>query len=207
MKTILCFGDSNTYGTPPMKHLSDEGRFDKTTRWPMVMAGELGEAWEVIEAGLPGRTTVHDDPLEGAYRNGKRSLRAVIESHRPIDLLILMLGTNDHKARFSVGAQDIAFGAGKLVDLALATGFVEDVLLISPPRVLERGSLAEMFKGAEAKSANLAKHMLAVAKARGVGFWDAAERIESDPIDGVHFSKASHVTLGQELAGFVQAHY
>ena len=94
MKTIVCFGDSNTHGTCPMRDLDDVGRFDAQTRWPGVMAAALGAGWQVIEEGHPGRTTVHDDPLEGRHKNGMPALLVALETHRPIDLVIIMLGTN-----------------------------------------------------------------------------------------------------------------
>lgn len=203
-KTVLCFGDSNTYGTPPMKSLSDDQRFDERTRWPRLMASLLGDNFRIIEEGLGGRTTVFDDPIEGQNRNGARFLDGLIRSHRPIDLLIIMLGTNDQKKRFDVGAQDIALGAGKLLDIAIHSGFVSQMLLVAPPKVTENGCLAEMFAGAKAKSDVLAKHMNYVAKSRGAAFLDAASHIETDPIDGVHLSAESHKILGKIMATEVQ---
>ena len=105
MKTIVCFGDSNTYGRDPVTR----GRLDKKTRWPGVLQNTLGEEYEVIEEGLNGRTTVWDDPVRGGpKRNGSLYLLPCLESHTPIDLLVIMLGTNDLKARFSVTPYDIA---------------------------------------------------------------------------------------------------
>ena len=99
-----------------MQVIGERGRFDKDVRWTGVMAANLpGGDFTIIEEGLPGRTTVFDDPIEGAHKNGMRTLRAVLESHREIDLVIVMLGTNDLKHRFSVTAADIATGAEKLV--------------------------------------------------------------------------------------------
>jgi len=91
-KRILCFGDSNTWGWNPI----DKQRYSKNERWPGVVAKFLGEGFEIIEEGLNGRTTVWDDPVEG-NKNGKEHLPIMLETHRPIDLLILMLGTNDLK--------------------------------------------------------------------------------------------------------------
>ena len=81
-RTILCFGDSNTHGTKPMPDLNGAGRFDHAARWPSVMGQALGQGFEVISEGHPGRTTVHDDPMEGDYRNGIRVLPALLESHK-----------------------------------------------------------------------------------------------------------------------------
>lgn len=197
MKTVLCFGDSNTYGTHPMPHLSYAKRFGREIRWPTVMASGLGSTVHLIDEGHPGRTTVHDDPIEGLYKNGSRILTAILESHCPIDLLILNLGANDHKQRFGLTTQDIAFGVGVLVDMAKASGLVRDTLVICPPKVQEKGCLAEIFAGAKARSDGLADHMARVAKARDVHFVDAGAHIETDPLDGVHYSDAAH----QKLAG------
>ena len=205
MKTILCFGDSNTFGTPPMERLGEDRRFDLETRWPRVMANALGEGWHLVEEGHPGRTTVHDDPVEGEHRNAVRVLLAILESHRPVDVLVIMLGTNDHKQRFALGTQDIAFGAARLVDMALASGRVKQVLLVCPPKVLERGVLAQMFAGAEARSEGLAEEMARVARARGVAFFDAGSVIGSDDLDGVHFGAEAHGVLGAAMAEQVKA--
>ncbi len=112
MKTVLCFGDSNTWGSDP----AGNGRFDIHTRWPGVLRDELGAEYWVIEEGLGGRTTLWDDPIEG-YKNGKEYLIPCLHSHRPLDLVVIMLGTNDLKMRFSVPAFDIANSAGVLVDV------------------------------------------------------------------------------------------
>lgn len=203
-KTVLCFGDSNTYGTKPMPSLSHDERFGRDIRWPQVMASTLGADWHLVEEGHPGRTSLYDDPIEGKERNGARVLRAIIESHRPIDFFLLMLGANDQKARFGLGAQDIALGLGRLLDMALSTGFIKNTVLIAPPKLTENGVLAEMFSGAQARSERLACELAKIAQSRKVHFFDASAHIETDPIDGVHFSAKAHLKLGQELAQFLR---
>ncbi len=103
MKTILCYGNSNTWGAV----LGTGERYAPFIRWTGVLAQELGAMYRVIEEGPNGRTTLWDDPIEG-YKNGKEYLIPCLESHRPIDLVVMMLGTNDLKIRFSVPAYDIA---------------------------------------------------------------------------------------------------
>ena len=205
MRTVLCFGDSNTFGTPPMVRLELTERFGPAIRWPGVMAAALGDGWHMVEEGHPGRTTVHDDPVEGAHRNATRVLLAILESHRPIDVMVLMLGTNDHKLRFGLGTQDIALGAARLVRMAQASSHVGKILLVCPPKVLERGVLARIFAGAEARSDGLAADMAGVARSLGVGFLDAGSVIDSDPLDGVHFGEAAHAALGAAIAEKVAA--
>mgnify|MGYP001272416558 CR=1 FL=1 len=113
MRTILCYGDSNTHGQIPGGTPLD--RYTLLQRWPGVLARELGKGWHIIEEGLSGRTTVHDDPIEGALKNGRTYLRPCLMSHAPLDLVIIMLGTNDLKARFSQPASEVAMGIGCLI--------------------------------------------------------------------------------------------
>ena len=117
MPVIVAFGDSNTWGYDP----ATGGRFPRAQRWPSVSQRELGADFEVIAEGLNGRTTVHDDPIE-PYRCGADALPPCLMSHAPVDLVILSLGCNDLKKRFSVSAFDIAEGAGRLIFLARAYG-------------------------------------------------------------------------------------
>lgn len=204
-RVILCYGDSNTHGTAPMADLMAMARFAPDERWPGVLAAELGAGWRVIEEGLPGRTTVHPDPVAGVHKNGIAVLPAALETHRPIDLVVLMLGTNDLKARFMVPPVEIAGSIEKLV-LAIRQSFcgpeqaAPAVLVICPPPVLEAGPLAEIFEGGGAKSARLAGYVAEVAARQGAGFLDAGGVIASSPLDGVHFDVAEHAKLGRAVA-------
>ena len=204
MPRVLCYGDSNTFGTGPMASLEDDPIHPQNVRWPGVMAAELDPDWEVVVEGLGGRTTVHDDPIEGAYRNGLRTLQAILESHRPIDVLIICLGTNDTKARFNLGPQDIALGVARLVNEAAKLDVVGQTLVICPPPVRELGDLAEIFHGAEARCARLAEQMARFASENGAAFLDAGQHIAVDEVDGVHWSAASHEVLGRVVSDTVR---
>jgi lysophospholipase L1-like esterase len=213
MPTILCYGDSNTYGTAPMQHLEDDRRFGphgtiEDERWVAVMREALGAGWWVVEEGLPGRTTVLDDPIEGIHKNGLTYLTPCLESHRPVDIVTIALGTNDLKARFGMPAGDIAAGAGILVETVgktlAAFGQSAKVLLIAPPPILEVGCLAEMFAGGAAKSQAFARHYRAVAARLGAGFLDAGSVIESSKVDGIHFDASEHRKLGQAVAAAIR---
>lgn len=209
MKSILCFGDSNTFGTAPMTRLGQERRWPFAQRWPGVLQGALGEGWRVIEEGLPGRTIGRDDPVEGADRNALRYLPACLGSHRPLDAVVFMLGTNDLKARFHLGADDIAHGVHGLVDAVLVSSPPDAppprILVICPAPVLERGCLAGFFTGAEAKGPYMARPMAEVARCRGVDFLDAGLHVQVSPLDGVHLDVAAHQTLGSSVARWVLA--
>ncbi len=210
-RTILLFGDSNTHGTMPMPELGFAGRFDREERW----AGRLGKLlpdWEVIAEGHPGRTTVHDDPVEGAHRNGLTVLPALLESHKPLDVVLVMLGTNDLKERFSVNACDIALSLERLVRVILGSqagprGGAPGVLLVAPPPILEVGCLAGMFAGGAAKSAGLAAEVEAAAKRAGVPFLDAGAVVKVSPIDGIHYDAEANPALAEAVAAAVRAHF
>jgi len=187
-----------------MKRLGEDQRFERSVRWPNVMAAALGPDWEVISDGLPGRTTVHDDPVEGGMRNGLAVLQSSLLAHGPVDLLILMLGTNDLKHRFSVTAYEISRSLGRLVEFAQTSGKAHRVLVISPAPVTETGVLTDTFQGAMARQTGMAGFIEARAAELGVGFFDAARVIEVSAVDGVHFDEAAHATLGRAVAQVVR---
>lgn len=204
-RVVLTYGDSNTHGTMPMAELEEMGRFGPAARWPGVLAAELGGGWRVVEEGLPGRTTVHPDPVSGVHKNGLGVLPAVLESHRPLDWVVIMLGTNDLKQRFQVPVVEIAESVQWLVKAALASGCgpaqtAPRVLLIAPPPVLEAGCLAEIFRGGEEKSRGLGAAYARIAARHEVAFLDAGEVIVSSPLDGVHFDADEHGKLGGAVA-------
>ncbi|HVZ00734.1 MAG TPA: SGNH/GDSL hydrolase family protein [Dongiaceae bacterium] len=209
MPTILCYGDSNTHGTMPMRTLDDVGRFGPGERWAGVMRGILGSGWWVVEEGLPGRTTVLDDPIEGIYKNGVTHLPPCLESHRPVDVVAIILGTNDLKARFGMPPTDIAAGAGILVETVRNVlrpfGEQPKILLVAPPPILEAGCLADMFAGGAAKSQGLARHYAAAAAKLGAGFLDFGSVIKSSAVDGIHFDLPAHQALGAAMAGAVRS--
>ena len=210
-RTVLLFGDSNTHGTMPMPDLGFSGRFGCAERWPGRLRQLLPD-WDVIEEGHPGRTTVHDDPVEGAHRNGHSVLPALLESHRPLDLVAVMLGTNDLKERFSVNATAIALSLERLVRVILASGAgplggAPGVLLVCPPPIIEAGCLAAMFAGGAAKSRALAGEVQAAAARAGVPFLDAGQVVEGSAIDGIHYGPEANPALARAFAAAITAHF
>lgn len=211
MRTVLLFGDSNTHGTMPVTTLGQSDRFPRAERWTTRLAQLLPE-WEVIVEGLPGRTTVHDDPIEGVHRNGLTVLPALLESHQPVDLVVIKLGTNDLKPRFSVSAVDIALSLERLVRVIRASttgpgGAAPGVLLIAPPPIQERGCLADMFSGGAAKSQRLAREIAAAAKRVEVPFLDAREIVSVSDIDGIHYDAQAQPALAQAIAATITRHF
>ena len=204
MKTVLCYGDSNTWGYDP----ASGERFPEDVRWPGVLASELGSEFRVIEEGLNARTTVRDDPVE-EHKNGKDYLRPCLESHRPLDLVIVALGVNDLKARFFASASDVADGAGVLVSIAQRSGAgpggaAPAVLLVAPPPVGRLTELAEMFAGAGEKSRGFASQYRRVAEKHGCGLLDAGEVVRSSDLDGIHLEVGEHRKLGEAVAARVK---
>lgn len=207
--SVLAYGDSNTWGAVPQPWRGAGGRFGVTQRWPRIMQAALGAGVNVFEEGLNGRTTCVDDPIEGEIRNGERYLPVSLITHMPLDLVIIMLGTNDLKARLSMTAGDIADGAGKLADLVRRStagpeGLAPEVLLVSPAPLAKLTWLTEMFEGGSAKSHKFATEYARVAEAYGVHFFDAGSVISSSDDDGIHLDVGAHKTLGLALAGEVR---
>jgi lysophospholipase L1-like esterase len=206
MKTILCYGDSNTWGY----NAETAGRFPPETRWPKVLARDLGEGYTIIPEGLNGRTTVWADPVEGEHKNGKTYLIPCLESHYPLDLVIVMLGTNDLKHRYGLSAWDIASGAGTLVEMIQGSAFgpgggAPRVLLMAPPPTCVAGTLfEEMFPDSDEKSRDLGRQYGRVAAELGCEFFDASTAIASSKVDGIHLEPGEQVKLGMAVAAVVR---
>jgi lysophospholipase L1-like esterase len=201
---VLCYGDSNTWGKNPLT----KDRYGKDERWTGILQNTLGTDYFIIEEGLNGRTTVWDDPIEG-YKNGKTYLIPCLESHKPLDLVIIMLGTNDLKKRFSLSAYDIALGAGALVDIVNKSdcGRMDrspKVLLLAPPPIGKLTEFAEMFEGGTEKSRKLSQHYRDISEEYGCAFFDTSKVIQSSDIDGIHLEKKDHEALGKAVAEIVK---
>jgi len=203
--TILCYGDSNTWGQKPDK----SGRYPADTRWTGRLQNQLGDGFAIIEEGLGSRTT----DLEYARkpgRSGKTYLVPCLHSHNPIDLVVLMLGTSYLKVAFNRSLQDIANALkGLLADIreyaADKNGRPPKVLLVSPIKV---NDTARDFKtlydkiyydaASAAKSNELAAAISAAADEAGAAFFDAAA-VAAAGDDGIHLSEAAHSALANAL--------
>ena len=205
MKTILCYGDSNTWGWTPVTG----ERYGKDERWPGVLAEVLGDSYDIIEEGLNGRTTVWDDPIEG-WKNGKTYLTPCLNTHKPLDLVIIFLGTNDLKSYFSLPAYAIAKGAASLVKMVQQSetgrdGSVPDVLLLAPrPMGYLDADREEFFKEGREKSSKFSKFYKEEADALGCRYFDTSLVIVSSDLDGGHLEKSEHKKLGLALAEIIK---
>jgi lysophospholipase L1-like esterase len=209
MKTILCFGDSNTWGMAPMTSLTSSIRHALADRWPSVLQERLGPSFQVIAEGLNGRTTVFDDPIDGAHKNGRTYLLPCLESHAPLDAVIIMLGTNDLQSRFDLAPHDIAAGASQLVrmissDVRGQNGLRPRVLLVSPPRIGPLRLFADVYAGASEKSGYLSRHYRTVAETLDCAFLDAAEHAQASATDGIHLEAPEQRALGRAIAAEIR---
>lgn len=203
MKNILCYGDSNTWGYNP----ANGERFGPEIRWPGVLKNELGNGYLVIEEGLNGRTTVWDDPLHGGFKNGKEYLIPCLASHKPLEMVILFLGTNDLKSRFSLTASEISSGIRTLVEVVCKSNSGIDekpprLLVVAPPligKVPNSSRFSEEFEGAKEKSRKLGIYFKEVAHEYDCEFLDASKLVKSSEIDGIHLDLDQHIKLGYAI--------
>ena len=208
MKTILCYGDSNTYGYNP----SNGFRYPESIRWTCRLAKLLGEEYRVIEEGCNGRTTVYDDPIDG-WKNGLDYLKPCLNSHKPVDIVILMLGTNDLKDTFRTDASDAAAGVEKLIQVIKPftmekQGYVPDIILVSPPQIGEGIRTSDFYGAFLEDSVEKSKHFREfyrpVAERNGCVFFDAAEYVEPSKEDSLHLTPEGHAVIAEKLAEIVR---
>lgn len=208
MKTILCYGDSNTHGFVPAVGT----RFPRNIRWTGVMAAALGDDYMVIEEGLNGRTTAFDDPLDFEQtKNGRRLLPAILHTHAPLDLIMIMLGTNDLKSRFNVNAYEIAKAHARLGELAQRlsaadhpNGIPAQILLVSPilvgPGMADSSPFRfEFGQRAVDLSRKLAGYVAQFAAQDGFHFFDASTVAAPCTADSLHLDADGHAALAQAL--------
>lgn len=212
-KHILCYGDSNTHGYCADPGDCEDGgiRFTENQRWPRLLQTALGEDYLVTEEGLSGRTTCFDDPLyEGL--NGLDYITPCLKSHEVIDLLIIMLGTNDTKDRFCASAACIGLGMARLVKKAKDTdcwgGKAPNILVIAPPPIgagmLTSPVAQTMGQLCVEKSRQLGESYREQCKLLGASFLDAGELgCEFNTVDYMHLTSRGHAQLAEALAPLV----
>ena len=209
-KHIVCFGDSNTHGycADPSDTETHSDRFSENERWTCLLQEKLGAEYYVIEEGLSGRTTVFDDPLHEKM-SGLDSIYSCLMSHEPVDLLIIMLGTNDCNERFHANPAVIGAGLERLILKAKTVpawrSGTPNILIVSPPWMKEGFHDEVMTVCCVEKSALLAKYFAEKAAAHGCAFFDAEEVAEFNKVDYTHLTCASHRKLAEKLAEIVPA--
>lgn len=218
-RTILCYGDSNTWGYVPLSSADRNiaiQRYPRNVRWTGVLQNLLGEKFYVVEEGLNSRTTNIDYQIP-PDRNGKTYLPSCLYTHAPIDLVILALGGNDLKSYFNRTAKDIRAGLGELVDIIQASPYGEKIQ--QPPQVLimalsklspkteqykdENG--ITIFEGARKKSEELTEQYAALAKEKNCHFLNVSDAIAPSEIDGIHLDNVAHQKLAQLVAAKIKS--
>jgi lysophospholipase L1-like esterase len=206
MKTILCYGDSLTWGYSAV----GPGRHAYEDRWPTVLQTALADGIRVIAEGLNGRTTAFDDYAADCDRNGARVLPTILSTHSPLDLVIIMLGANDMKPFICGRAIGAKQGMARLVKIVQDLAYPLEtpaprVLIVSPPPLRETtdAEFVDLFDGGIAESRKLAGLYAEVAEALGCGFFDAGEVARTTPLDGVHLDAENTRAIGNGLAPVV----
>ena len=203
-RRILCFGDSNTHGTNPVGP-----RYGEDERWPMLLQKLLGEDVRVLEEGFGGRTIAFDDPVEGGYKSAMSYLPPCLMSHDPLDLVIVMLGTNDTKGRFAMTAPAIAQALAHLLRLvhlyaADGRGAPSRVLVIVPPPVRPEVMKTRMAGTFDERSIEVSKRLaeeyLRIARLMRCEYLNAADFCLASEEDGVHLTAAGHRALARGVA-------
>ena len=212
-KHLVCFGDSNTHGYCAQSFDCADGgdRFNEEERWTCLLQRALGEDWLVLEEGLSGRTSCFPDPLHECM-SGLDAIYSCLMSHEPVDLLILMLGTNDTKERLGANAACIAIGMERLIQKAKSVPAWRSgqprILVVCPPHIGEGLYLVPegeaMGRGCPEKSRELAKYLAPVAKRLGCAFLDAEGLAEFNDHDCMHLTRRGHAQLAAALAPLVR---
>jgi lysophospholipase L1-like esterase len=216
-KRIMVYGNSNTWGYIPVES-GLTTRYPEDVRWPGVLRAALGPGYEVVDEGLSARTTDLPDPtlphISGAGLDGSAYLPAAIATHLPLDLVVIMLGTNDLKKMFNRSPLRIALGVGKLVDIVtqtkggVGTSYpIPKVLVLCPPPLgaVAPPERAERFAGGIEKSKEMPPYYEAIAKAAGAEFLDLGKLTGTDGVDGIHLTPAAHKAIGTGVSEKVKA--
>ena len=202
MKTILCYGDSNTYGYCP----TTGGRYEKSKRWTTILQNLLGDEYEVVAEGLNGRTTAYD--RQDVWKNGLTHFKPIFSTHKPVDLIIFMLGTNDVNADLFLSEQQIADGMEKLALEAKnhapeAQEYVPKIMIVVPAVILpdyHNSPFADQLDDESIRKSNaIAPLYEVVAKRQGCIYVDCSHRLEVSPLDSEHLTEKGHEQLAYIL--------
>lgn len=202
MKTILCYGDSNTYGYDPSNGL----RYPKEDRWTTILQNKLGNEYDVIVEGLNGRTTAYDRP-DGAYKNGLPYLTACLASNKPLDYIVFMLGTNDCNSDLDLSSTDIARGMEKLI--IVTKEFIPNIQAYDPTIIVivpaaigydyETSPFAyQLNEESVKKSRDIAHLYKDIANKHHIEYLDCS-KLKVSEIDSEHLTKESHKQLAEIL--------
>ena len=197
-RVVLCYGDSNTWGLDP----ATQRRFPREFRWPGRLHAALGDSWQIIEEGLNGRTTALDSVLLPG-RNGLEYLEPCLDSHAPVDVVLVYLGTSDLADRYAMTATDIARAAGRLATLVAQSaagvdGRAPRPILVCPPPLGDT-TWNDDWAGAPGKAVILANRFQAVAARLEVDLIDLGEVTRYSAVDGIHLDADGHAAAAKMI--------
>ncbi|WP_320203013.1 SGNH/GDSL hydrolase family protein [Agrobacterium rosae] len=206
MKTILAFGDSLTWGADPATGLRHPPQY----RWPEVLEAELAGEAKVLAEGLGGRTTCYDDHAGPACRNGAKALEVALASHMPLDLVIIMLGTNDLKPVHGGQAETAVSGMRRLAQIVETFPYkprsaLPKVLIVAPPSCVAGPAGAPAAGRRIAESERLAPLYEKLASETNCAFFDAGTVARASSVDGVHLDAETTAKIGRALVAPVRA--
>tara|TARA_B100000482_G_scaffold156720_1_gene118659 strand:- start:416 stop:1057 length:642 start_codon:yes stop_codon:yes gene_type:complete len=212
MKNILCFGDSNTWGYDP----SNQTRFSKDIRWTGVLQQLLGSKYNVIEEGLNGRTTnVNEKQDHGLgyfrpFRSAMDLLSVLIETNSPLDLIIVMLGTNDLKTNFNQSSEMIAKNMRLVCESIIDNDYFQSksIILVSPTHINEESpNLLDSFIGTTQASQSFSNSYRKISDDLDLYFLDASESVKTNKIDGLHWDAMQHSDFANSLFNKIKKVY
>ena len=212
MINILCFGDSNTWGYDP----ETQTRFSKKIRWTGVLQQLLGTSFNVIEEGLNGRTTnvnekeEHDLGYCRPYRSAMDLLSILIETNSPLDLIIVMLGTNDLKTNFNQSPDMIAENTRLVCESIISNDYFQSksIILVAPTHINENSpNLLESFVGTTSASKSFANSYKKISDDLNLIFLDASESVITNEIDGLHWDAMQHSDFANSLFNKIKKVY
>ncbi len=203
MKTLLCYGDSNTYGYDPQKG----GRYENKKRWTTILAEKLGPDYVVVPEGLNGRTTAYDRE-DVAWKNGLPYFAPCIASNKPVDIISIMLGTNDCNKNLNLSIDDISAGMEKLIQTVIdqcpyIQGYVPKIIIVAPAPILENTASSpfadKLDENSVKKSQEIGEAYKLLAEKYGCRFINCNTKVEVSPIDAEHLTEKGHKQMAELL--------
>ncbi|MFD1798093.1 SGNH/GDSL hydrolase family protein [Paracoccus aurantiacus] len=205
-RTIMAFGDSLTWGSD----VANDARHPFEDRWPSVLGAGLGDGYRIIAEGLGGRTTAFDDWSAPCERNGAKILPVLLGSHSPLDLVIIMLGTNDLKSFISPTVHGPVAGMTRLIEIIRTYPYgrgskVPQIMIVAPPHCVQQDNAEPPRQGRDLDATRqLGPAYAALAAETGCGFFDAATVAKATGLDGVHLDAANTRAIGKALVAPVR---
>ena len=203
---VVCYGDSNTYGFDPDPYAD---RYPESVRWTCVLQEQLGNGWQIIEEGKNGRATGYRmDSVFMVNEEGPEDLVSRLEAHQPVDMLILMLGTNDCLPSYGLSAEEVAAGMEALILAVKAwagqNGTVCPTILLVAPPVMDDSILQTSAGSQETaeyirKVRELGDLYRQLAEKHACLFADARDGIELSSLDHLHLTEKGHAQLAALL--------